>query len=176
MRKGALKVTLAIRPNVRLNVWNVHLQNGVSTRVRSRQVTELVRWIEAAHDGQIADIVGGDFNFTPGSEEFGRFVSAVGFSAHQLAAVMPLPTWDGLQPARHPGQVLDHIFVKTKGVTEDIAAQAQRLFCASLLKDRLSDHMGVEVNLTLRESEANRPPAPAWKQPLPVLAAAAVIQ
>lgn len=165
MRKGALRVTLAIRPGQRVNVWNVHLQDGGPPRVRAHQIGELVRWIEEADDGQIADIVGGDFNFTPDSEEFRRFVSAVGFSVHQLAKSAPLPTWDGLRPAPGGGETLDHIFVKPRRAEEKITAQPRRLFWAARREERLSDHMGVEALLTIRWLGAKSLPALVWRKP-----------
>ena len=112
MHKGALKITITVGSGQRVNIWNVHLQDGGSTRVRSRQVTELIAWINDAHDGQIADIVGGDFNFTPGSDEFRHFVAAIGPDVHQLAGNAAFPTWDALKLVPGSGEALDHIFVR----------------------------------------------------------------
>jgi len=175
MRKGALKVTLELFPTQRVNVWNVHLQDGSSNLIRSRQIAQLVQWIDEADDGQVADIVGGDFNFTPGSREFRRFAAAVGFSAYQLASTDPLPTWDGLKAAPSAGETLDHIFVKPRGASEKVAAQARRLFCAARRADRLSDHMAVEALLTLRAADVNPLPVRSWNRPVPELAGAAAV-
>src|SRR4051812_6743158 len=112
MNKGALKVTIAVAPDQNINIWNVHLQDGVSGPIRSGQIAELIGWIKEAKGGQLADVVGGDFNFTPESEEFKRFVAAIGPDVHQLAKDAPFPTWDGLQPNPGIGQTLDHMFIR----------------------------------------------------------------
>jgi endonuclease/exonuclease/phosphatase family metal-dependent hydrolase len=152
MHKGALKVTLLIPPGQRVNLWNVHLQDGASGRIRWRQIAQLVRWIEEADDGQVADIVGGDFNFTPESGEFRHFAAAVGPSVHQLAKQVAPPSWDGLKPAPAAGQALDHIFVKLRPPLDEVCAYPRRILAASRRSDRLSDHMGVEALLTFRSA------------------------
>lgn len=153
MNKGALKVTLAIRPGQRVNIWNVHLQDEASGGVRSRQMAELVRWVKEAEDGQVADIVGGDLNFTPASGEFQQFVAAIGPSVHQLANAVELPTWDGLKLSPQAAPALDHIFVRMRQPADELRARPRRIFTASRREDRLSDHMGVEALVTFRAAE-----------------------
>ena len=148
MSKGALKVTITLGSGQRLNIWNVHLQDGASGRVRARQMAELVGWIRDAQDGQLADIVGGDFNFTPESREFREFVTTVGPDVHQLAGDEAFPTWDGLKPAPGGGQALDHIFVRLRRPTDEVQARPWRIFAGPRPEDRLSDHMGMEAVLT----------------------------
>src|SRR5581483_5868628 len=97
MHKGALKVTVEIRPGQRYNIWNVHLQDGGAQRVRSHQLAELIQWVDQANDGQGADLVGGDFNFTPDSSPFSQFASAIGHDIQQLAGDSAFPTWDALK-------------------------------------------------------------------------------
>src|SRR5262245_44231652 len=70
VKKGALKVTIELPGGQRLNVWNVHLQAGNAQATRSRQIAELVTWVRAASDGQVADVVAGDFNCTPDSAQY----------------------------------------------------------------------------------------------------------
>jgi len=174
MNKGALKVTITIWPGHRVNIWNVHLQEGAPGRVRSRQLAELTGWIKEAEDGQIADIVGGDFNFSPESGEFRQFAAAVGPSVHQLAKAMELPTWDGLKPTPGAGKVLDHIFVKLRQPADEIHAWPRRIFAESQREKRLSDHMGVEAFLTFSGVEENGPTVLALRtasSPLPPVAA-----
>ena len=158
--KGALKVTLELRPGERVTIWNVHLQDGTSGRVRSRQIAELISWVEQAQDGQIADIVGGDFNFTPESSEFRRFAAAIGPSVPQLAKEVALPTWDGLKSAPGAGRVIDHIFVRLRQPAADLRAGQHRVFTASRREDRLSDHMGVEAVVTFGGAEESGPAIP----------------
>ncbi len=148
MRKGALKVTVTTSGGQRFNIWNVHLQDGdgVRQRVRVEQTAELIRWINEAGDAQTADIVGGDFNFTPESNEFRQFVAAVGPSIHQLAGCPAFATWDGLKPGA--GQTLDHIFIRLKQPEDKMWGWSRRIFATSRSEDRLSDHMGVEAFLT----------------------------
>ena len=150
MNKGALKVTIVVGPGKRINVWNVHLQDGGSRELRSRQLLELIRWIDNSHDLQIADVVGGDFNFTPDSKEFRAFESAIGPDVHRLANDQPFPTWDGLKLSPELGQTLDHIFVRLKQRGNEVSARPRKVFAASQFKDRLSDHMGMEALLTFR--------------------------
>jgi endonuclease/exonuclease/phosphatase family metal-dependent hydrolase len=158
MHKGALKITITVGSGQRVNIWNVHLQDGGSTRVRSRQVTELIAWINDAHDGQIADIVGGDFNFTPGSGEFRHFVAAIGPDVHQLAGDAAFPTWDPLKLVPGSGEALDHIFVRMREPADEIHAMPRRVFAASRREDRLSDHMGMEALLTFGSIPEHREP------------------
>lgn len=168
MCKGALRVTLALGPERFVNVWNTHLQEG-SPRVRSRQLEELLGWIEASDQGQLADIVGGDFNLVPGTEEFVRLQSGVGLSVLELAGMAPLPTWDGLGRAPGRSKAIDHIFVGLRQPQGEVAVQARRQFGGAVPADRLSDHLGLEALLTFRGLESSssaalvsyRPPPPA---------------
>lgn len=153
MRKGALKVTITLPSGQRVNVWNVHLQDGASPRVRARQAAELVHWITSSEDGQIADIVAGDFNFAPESEAFHRFVAAIGPSVNQLTRQVALPTWDGCQPARGEGLVLDHIFIRTRQPVDGICPGVQRVFAVNRRADGLSDPMGIEAALKFKTAD-----------------------
>jgi endonuclease/exonuclease/phosphatase family metal-dependent hydrolase len=157
MNKGALKVTITVGAGQQFNIWNVHLQDGASTRARSRQIAELIGWIQRAHDGQVADIVGGDFNFTPESSEFRQFVGSVGPDVHQMAGDSAFPTWDGLKSEAGGGQALDHIFVRLRQSADQIHALPRRVFTALRQQDRLSDHIGMEVLLTFERTTENRP-------------------
>ncbi len=148
MTKGALKTTITIPSGDRINIWNVHLQDGATGDVQSCQIDELVHWIRRAEDGQIADIVGGDFNFTPGSSQFRRVNFLIGPSVHQLAATAPPPTWDELKPAAMDAQTLDHVFVRLRQQTMSIGASPRPIFTAASPSERLSDHTGVEATLT----------------------------
>lgn len=165
MRKGALRVTLTIRPGQRLNVWNVHLQNGRSAGVRLQQIAELARWISETREGAVANIVGGDFNFTPASPEFDRFAAVVGRSAYELAGVQPFPTWDGLKPNARNAQTLDYIFVGLGLPGQEVEAETQRIFYEARRGDRLSDHLGVESWLTIRNPRPRESPPLAWQSP-----------
>ena len=158
MHKGALKTTLELPSGKRVNVWNVHLQEGNCLEVRSNQVHELVRWIRRSDDGQIADIVGGDFNFTADSPEFAHFVAAIGPSVHQIAGEAPVATWDGLRSMPKGGEVLDHIFIRRRAIDQSVHALPERVLAASRTQDRLSDHMGVKVSLSFAPTAE---PAPA---------------
>jgi endonuclease/exonuclease/phosphatase family metal-dependent hydrolase len=158
MHKGALKVSVALGNGQRINIWNVHLQDGASGQVRSRQVAELIQWIIKAQDGQAADIVGGDFNFTPESEEFRMFVAAIGPDVHQLASDEAFPTWDGLKLTPEASQALDHIFVRLRQAGDEVSARPRKVFAAARPEDRLSDHMGMEALVTFRNAvEDHRP-------------------
>src|SRR5262249_17532651 len=148
MNKGALKVTITVAAGQRFNIWNVHLQDGASSPARASQIAELISWVEDSHDGQVADIVGGDFNFTPESREFREFVEAIGPDVHQLAGDAAFPTWDGLKAMPGGGQTLDHIFVRIRQPGNEVNARPRRVFAATRLEDRLSDHMGMQAAMT----------------------------
>jgi endonuclease/exonuclease/phosphatase (EEP) superfamily protein YafD len=134
----------------KFNIWNVHLQDGETGTVRERQISELIGWITNAYDGQVADIVGGDFNSTPDSRDFGRLVAGIGPDVHQLAGDKPFPTWDGLKLAPDAAQSLDHIFIKLRQPEYEIASKQERQFTAARPQDRLSDHMAMEASLRFR--------------------------
>jgi endonuclease/exonuclease/phosphatase family metal-dependent hydrolase len=74
--QGLVNPTIEVADGLRLNVWNVHLQAGGADGIRSRQVAELVGWVQASQDGQIADLVAGDFNCTPESRQYSGALSA----------------------------------------------------------------------------------------------------
>jgi endonuclease/exonuclease/phosphatase family metal-dependent hydrolase len=174
MHKGALKVTILVGANQRFNIWNVHLQDGASPKVRSRQLGELIKWVHEAHDGQVADIVGGDFNFTPGSSGFRQVVAEIGPDIHQLAGDSVFSTWDDLKPGAQTGEALDHIFVKVRQGEAGIGAYSRRIFAASRQQDRFSDHMGMEASLYF-ETSLRATPAVLASRESPVLVQTAAI-
>lgn len=149
MHKGALKITI-LANGQKFNVWNVHLQDGDVGMAREQQISQLIGWIANAHDGQVADIVGGDFNSTPESRDFGALVAGIGPDVHQFARGHPFPTWDGLKLAPDAAEALDHIFIRLRQSEYEIAAKQERLFAAARPQDRLSDHMGMEALLTFQ--------------------------
>ena len=157
MHKGALKITLTTSTGQTLNIWNVHLQDGTSGGVRASQIAELIQWVKASDDGQVADIVGGDFNLTPDSGEFRDLVAAIGPDVHQLAGDAAFTTWDGMKPTAGAGQTLDHIFIRMRQPLEEVCAQPRQVFTAARLEDRLSDHMGMEASLTFGSAQDHLP-------------------
>jgi hypothetical protein len=70
--------------------------------------------------------VGGDFNFTPASAEFRRFVAAVGPTVHQLARTQPLPSWDGLKTTTAAGEAIMRPSAPNAATTHHAAANAGR--------------------------------------------------
>ena len=74
VNKGVLKATLQLAEGKLLNVWNVHLQDGGPSSIRQSQIRELLARVRTAEDGQIADVVAGDFNCEPSSK---RYVASV---------------------------------------------------------------------------------------------------
>jgi len=148
VKKGALKVTIELAGGFRLNVWNVHLQAGGKDAIRSRQIAELVRWVQAAKDGQIADVVAGDFNCTPQSPQYQTLLQQIGPSVQAISGELPFTTYDGLSTRLGAGQTLDHTFIRLGSDVEEIKASLRVVFTAKRMKDRLSDHLGVETALT----------------------------
>jgi endonuclease/exonuclease/phosphatase family metal-dependent hydrolase len=157
MHKGTLKTTIELPSGQRVNVWNVHLQDGNCPELRAKQVHELARWIRQSEDSQIADIVGGDFNFTADSTEFADFVAAIGPSVHQIAGEAPVATWDGLRSMPKGGEVLDHVFIRRRAIDQSVHASPERVLAASRTQDRLSDHMGVKVSLSFAPTAEPEP-------------------
>ena len=149
VRKGVLKVTLKLADGQVLNVWNVHLQDGGSFEVRQSQIAELIARVNEAQDGQIADLVGGDFNCTPESMFVRELETALGPSVQKLAGIRPFVTWDGLSSKPGAGQTLDYIFVRSRVPLESMDAVPQVAFYARNPRERLSDHFGIESVVSL---------------------------
>lgn len=149
VNKGALKVTVRLTGGRLLNVWNVHLQDGGSPEVRLSQVRELAARVQAADDGQVADLVGGDFNCAPESALCGELVTSLGPSVQQLGGAEPFVTWDGLSAKPGAGRTLDYIFVRGQEALQNPQAAPRAVFAAGSPDQRLSDHLGVEAVVDL---------------------------
>ena len=154
VNKGVLKVTVRLGNGQVLNIWNVHLQDGGTPAIWLSQVGELVERVKAAEDGQVADLVAGDFNCTPESPLFRRLSEAFGPSAQELSGNRPFVTWDGLSAKLGAGETLDHIFVCRRTPFETVQASPHVAFAAAQREERLSDHFGIEAVLRLRTEPA----------------------
>jgi endonuclease/exonuclease/phosphatase family metal-dependent hydrolase len=148
VNKGVLKVCVQIGNGQVLNIWNVHLQDGGSDSVRMSQVRELVARVEMSEDGQVADVVAGDFNCTPDSALYHELSESFGASVQELGHGQPFVTWDGLSPKSGTGQTLDHIFIRRRGRFQGVEANARVAFAAPR-EERLSDHFGIEATINL---------------------------
>jgi endonuclease/exonuclease/phosphatase family metal-dependent hydrolase len=151
--KVCSKVTVKLGPGLVLNIWNVHLQDGGPLGVRQSQVRELVSLVQGADDNQIADVVGGDFNCTPGSALCQELENSLGPSVVQLGNIAPFITWDALSPKPGAGETLDYIFVHRRVSLQNLEAVTQVAFTAPTQKQRLSDHLGIESVLRLRPAD-----------------------
>ena len=149
VNKGVLKVTVQLPGGQVLNVWNVHLQEGGPPEIRRSQIRELVARVLAAEDGQIADLVGGDFNCTPQSPLYRELVDSLGPSVQQLGGADPFVTWDGLSAKPGAGQTIDYIFIRPRTTCNSLQAAAHVAFTAPGLEQRLSDHLGIEAVVNL---------------------------
>jgi endonuclease/exonuclease/phosphatase family metal-dependent hydrolase len=149
VNKGVLKVTVLLPTEQVVNFWNVHLQDGGSPAIRLSQVRELLSHMQAAEDGQIADVVGGDFNCTPDSSLYRELASSVGPSVQRLGGIAPFVTWDGLSAKPGAGQTLDYIFIRSRGLFQDLQAAPHVAFTAASRAQRLSDHFGIESTVHL---------------------------
>ena len=173
VNKGVLKVIVQLYTGQVLNVWNVHLQDGGSLDLRQSQVRELLHLVHAAQNGQVADLVGGDFNCTPGSPCWDELVASLGPCLQQISGVPPFVTWDGLSKEAGKGRTLDYIFVRARTAVPTLEAAPRVAFAAADRKQRLSDHLGIEAVLNLLPS-ANAMAAlaePASRAPVPTPAA-----
>ncbi len=63
--------------------------------IRSRQIAELADWVRQAEQGQGADIIAGDFNCTPDSEEYLQLTRLLGADAHPPESQPHFVTYDG---------------------------------------------------------------------------------
>jgi len=147
--KGALKTTVRLPGGERVNVWNVHLQAGASSDVRARQIDELVHWVRTARDGQVADLVGGDFNCTPDGANFARLTARLGRPVHELSGVAYFPTWDARGARPSSTLAFDHVFVRAAPGVVEVTGPPHAVFGAERPEERCSDHLGVQVELRL---------------------------
>ena len=148
VNKGVLKVTVQLPDSRLVNIWNVHMQDGHATAVRGLQVRELIAHVQAAEDGQVADLVGGDFNCTPESELCGELVQGLGPNLQQLSHGTPFVTWDGLLKEGRPAMI-DYIFVRERATFQSLQASQHPAFITGDLRQRLSDHLGIEATVDL---------------------------
>ena len=148
VRKGALKVAVLAPGGQRLNVWDVHLQSD-APQVRQRQIEQLVGWVRGAEDGQTADLVGGDFNSTPDSPEFKLLSRELGQTAHEVAHVPFLPTYDGLSPDPKMAQTIDYLFIRPRTPINKLEAAPTITFTNANPRQRFSDHVALEVAVRL---------------------------
>ncbi len=154
VNKGALKVSVLLPGGAVLNVWNVHLQDAGAVRVRGRQVQELLAHIESAQDGQIADLVAGDFNCTPDSPLYVELEDSLGFNLQKSAGAKPFVTWDKLSAKPGAGKTLDYMFLRPRRSLQVRETETLVTFTASNLKERLSDHLGLEATVSLEPTPA----------------------
>jgi endonuclease/exonuclease/phosphatase family metal-dependent hydrolase len=149
VNKGVLKITVQLPDGGLLNVWNVHLQDAGAVRTRASQVRELVARVESAEDGQIADLVAGDFNCIPDSSLYRELAGSLGVNLQEFTGAKPFVTWDRLSAKPGAGQTLDYIFLRPRTRLQIHQADTQVTFTASSLKQRLSDHLGLETTVSL---------------------------
>ena len=146
VRKGALKVTVEAPGGQRLNIWNVHLQAD-APRVCLRQIKQLAAWVRDADDGQTADLVGGDFNSTPGSPEFKLLSRELGETAHEIAHLPFTATYDGLSVDPKKAQTIDYLFIRPRIAMNQLEAVPTITFTNANPRERFSDHVALEVAL-----------------------------
>jgi len=154
VNKGVLKVTVQLPGGQVLNIWNVHLQEGGWPKIRQSQVRELVARVQAAEDGQIADLVGGDFNCTPESSSCRELANSLGPSVQQLGGAAPFVTWDRLSAKPGVGQTIDYIFIREGTTCQTMQAVARVAFATAGLEQRLSDHLGIEAVVSLNPASS----------------------
>lgn len=150
VNKGVLKVTVLFPGGQVLNIWNLHLDSGRwKDDIRRSQIRELLAHVQAANDGQCADLVAGDFNCTPESPLYRELQSALGPNVQQLGGVEPSITWQQVSAKPGPGRTVDYIFVKSRGSLDDLKAASHVAFNTERPQDRLSDHLALEAVVTL---------------------------
>ena len=133
-------------PALRVNVWNVHLQAGSAARVRSQQILQLADWVHQAEDGQAADLIAGDFNCTPDSEQYAQLTKLLGVDATQLGPQPHFVTYDGCRSATTEARTLDYVFVRLREPQIACAATVAPAMDTHRPEDRLSDHLAVQAD------------------------------
>ncbi len=157
VEKGALKVTLELPGGQRVNVWNVHLQAGRAAHVRTHQVAELIRWVLGAADGQAMDLVGGDFNCTPDSPEYGVLAGSLGDDIRCLDGRPHEPTFPEHARNGRRSRTLDYVFWSPRAPLRVTAARSEVVFNSERAEERLSDHLGVRASLAVAALPAPGP-------------------
>ncbi|MCL4176921.1 MAG: sphingomyelin phosphodiesterase [Verrucomicrobia bacterium] len=147
--KGALRITVELAGSLRLNVWNVHLQAGDARDIRLRQIAELAAWVRQAEQGQGADIIAGDFNCTPDSEEYRQLTRLLGTDAHPPESQPHFVTYDGCRSDAADARTLDYVFLRLRQSHVSCTASVAPAMDADRPEDRLSDHLAVEADLRL---------------------------
>jgi endonuclease/exonuclease/phosphatase family metal-dependent hydrolase len=148
--KGALKTTLELAGGQRVTIWNVHLQAGRTAharRVRARQITQLLEWVRETEDGQTLDIIAGDFNCTPDSQEHRVLTHHWGPDAQAVLRQSHAPTYHAPKPRPRPAKTIDYVFFVPRGGFEFRAGVSEVLFAADQREERLSDHFALQVSL-----------------------------
>ena len=102
-----------------------------------------------SEDGQIADLVGGDFNCTPQSSLYRELANSLGPSVRQPGVADPFVTWDGLSAKPRAGETIDYVFIQPRSTCKTVQAVAHVAFTAAGLELRLSDHLGIEAVVNL---------------------------
>lgn len=154
VNKGVLKTTVQLPDGELLNIWNAHLQDAGAERTRARQVAELLAHVQAANDGQIADLVAGDFNCTPDSPLYAKLAESLGQDLQQITGATPFVTWDKLSAKPAAGKTLDYVFLRPRISLQVRGTDTELAFSAPSLKQRLSDHLGLETSVSLAPGTA----------------------
>ncbi len=166
MRKGALKVTVQLKSGDLVNVWNVHLQAKGSIKIRGKQIAQLLEWVKAAEDGQVADLIGGDFNCSPASENGRDLIRAFGATVFDLSGGRPFPTFAVHSPDAKKRRTLDYMFLSPRRPLSDVWAQPRPVLSRARPRDRLSDHIGLSARIGFHRPETSPSKASlAWLQP-----------
>jgi endonuclease/exonuclease/phosphatase family metal-dependent hydrolase len=154
VNKGVLKVSVRLPAGDILNVWNVHFQDGGSAKVRISQVREFLALVEKANDGQVADLVGGDFNCTPDSALYRELEGVLGPCVQEMNGREPFVTWDDFCRGHNGGETLDYIFLRGRTVVPLVTSAPCPVFAGHTQSERLSDHLGVEAEVSLAPATA----------------------
>jgi len=156
VKKGALKITVDIGDSRILNVWNVHLQAGPAPRTRSAQIAQLIDWVERSDDDQVADVIAGDFNCTPGSAEYDQLRRRFGSDIQRQHPPFHFATYNGRSSKPGQARTLDFVFVRPRRADLTCAGHTRPLFDAVRPEERLSDHLGLGADMSLSIPSGSR--------------------
>jgi endonuclease/exonuclease/phosphatase family metal-dependent hydrolase len=158
--KGALKTTLELGGGQRVTVWNVHLQAGRTAhagRVRARQISELLQWVRETEDGQALDIVAGDFNCTPHSDEHRFLTRYLGPDLQAVLRQSHAPTHHAPKTSARPAKTIDYVFFVPRRGLQFRRGGSEILFADGRREERLSDHFALQVFLGFAAPDSVEP-------------------
>lgn len=172
-RKGALFTRIAIEGLGEVDVFNTHMNAAGDHELREYQAKEFFRFI-MRYSGPRPLVVMGDFNFSPESQPYYKFLHFLGARDAHTEYVEKTPDLSDVEkdgytadPRRnihiknqdHPPERIDFIFIRDEDHQGVQVAKTHLIFDAPVNGRHLSDHFGVmsELGIEVTDSERDLP-------------------